>query len=719
MDHDPIIPAAATSIPRRRRQVLHCQFCPNTYHKREHLVRHERIHTGLRPYTCDKCDRAFARHDSLLRHERVHAPKARSTAPPAVRFSAPGSQSSAPQSPDINNSASSVGQRSTTSQARTEVYPPASNPDMSSLGFNNGPFFAETEDFFQYLLSTPAGWPTSLPTDISSTPSLPGSKNTGNFPGDNHLAPPVVDGSPHAVQQVGAMITDMSSNVTREISARGITSAFLDACLHQFFVRFNTTFPILHEHTFELRECGPFLLLNMVALGSLFFGSSEAISKGEFLWRLAQTAAATSWGDVFEGKLAPFRSHAEQIVTTALLGQTYAMLSRSRRLRTLCQSLHGLAFAWARQFGMFDLEEFHLSELPQVSASKEEKNQKWKMWVDSEIQRRTVLGLYIIDAQLARYAGASPVGKHVTNPLAFSGNDAAFQARNADDWIEQMSHSWKPSSTFRETFLSVFYPTAVPVPGDSQLSLIVLLEGFQAILSEHGDAQGAALGLPPISQIIDASQRLRRIYLSPPSMTLESKELLLRWHTFCLDIATDSVLLCQRLCTNFGISQDLFSAGRRLPNPVDLNGWTNTPDARRALLHAAAIQDLAEGMTLGRAYPTHLPASIFAAATIFCAYSKYGQPTVTTPDTPDWDAVWDKQEPGQHPGLKTFARSSLESSDSYRFVMGDFNMNGRTKTRNLRYSLLTLQMILQMISSQWGISHNMLDILAIWIGGVA
>lgn len=515
------------------------------------------------------------------------------------------------------------------------------------------------------------------------------------------------------------LLCRQSSNATREISARGITSAFLDACLHQFFVRFNPTFPILHEHTFELKECGPFLLLNMVALGSLFFGSSEAIAKGEFLWRLAQTAAATSWGDVFEGKLAAFRSQAAQIVTTALLGQTYAMLSRSRRLRTLCQSLHGLAFAWARQFGMFDLDEFNLHDLPANSAGQEEKKDKWKAWVYTEIQRRTVLGLYVIDAQLARYAGASPVGKHVTNPLKFAGNDAVFQARTPDEWIHEMRHSFDASSSFREMFLSIFDPSSLPYPCDSQLSIVVILEGFQAILSEHEDAHGSALGIPPVSQIIDATLRLRQTYLSPPFMTIENKELLLRWHTFCLDVATDSVLLCQRLCTNFGISQDLFAAGRRLPEPVDLHGWANTPEARRALLHAAAIQDLAEGMTLGRAYPAHLPASIFAAATIFCAYSKYGHPTVTTPDDPEWDAVWDRQQPRPQPGVNSYARASVECSDTHRFVVGDYLMSGKTKVRNLRYSLLTLQMILQMVSSQWGISHDMLDILAIWIGELA
>ncbi|KIX04493.1 uncharacterized protein Z518_05363 [Rhinocladiella mackenziei CBS 650.93] len=700
--------------PKRRRQ-LQCQYCPNTYQKKEHLVRHERTHTGHRPFVCAQCGRTFARHDSLLRHERVHAPKIRDASSQQMKFSALESRQNAPQSTDLNDGLNAMAQDVNVQQP-VERNPSANNPDVAAVGFNGAPYFNETEDFFQYLLSTPPGWPTSLPTDVS-TDSLPGNRNSGNFRGGSQPLQSLDDGSPQAVQQVGALITDMSSNVTREINARGITSDFLDACLHQFFTHFNPTFPILHEATFDLKDCGPFLLLNMVSIGSLFFGSSDAVAKGEFLWRLAQTAAATSWGDVFEGKIAAFRSQAAQIVTTALLGQTYAMLSRSGRLRTLCQTLHGLAFSWARQFGMFDLPDFALHELPDDSAGDEEKHEKWKDWVAREIQRRTVLGLYIIDSQLARYAGAGPVGKHVTNPLKFASKDTVFQARTVEDWIDEMRQVRETPYTFREVFLSIFHPNSFPIPCDSPLSVLVILEGFQAILSEHGDANGSALGIPPISQIRDAALRLRRTYLTPITVMAETKELLLRWHTFCLDLATDTVILCQRLCMNFGMSQNLFAAGRRSPDPIDLNNWANTPEARRALLHAVAIQDLAELMTLGRAYPPHLPASVFAAATIFFAYSKYGQTTVTTPERPDWDAAWG-QGTSQHHSTNDYGRKSPENSDSYRFVTGDYLNGAGTKTRNLRYSLLTLQMILQMISSQWGISSDMLAILSTWISGL-
>ncbi|OAL43675.1 hypothetical protein IQ07DRAFT_650007 [Pyrenochaeta sp. DS3sAY3a] len=62
--------APASGVVRKRK----CHFCPRTFTKTEHLKRHQRSHTGERPYTCAICSKVFARSDVLARHLKSHTP---------------------------------------------------------------------------------------------------------------------------------------------------------------------------------------------------------------------------------------------------------------------------------------------------------------------------------------------------------------------------------------------------------------------------------------------------------------------------------------------------------------------------------------------------------------------------------------------------------------------------------------------------------------------
>jgi len=48
--------------------------CPGAFRRQEHLRRHEKIHTGEKPYMCDVtvCRRRFSRSDNLKEHLRRH-----------------------------------------------------------------------------------------------------------------------------------------------------------------------------------------------------------------------------------------------------------------------------------------------------------------------------------------------------------------------------------------------------------------------------------------------------------------------------------------------------------------------------------------------------------------------------------------------------------------------------------------------------------------------
>ncbi|KAE8313540.1 hypothetical protein BDV41DRAFT_564202 [Aspergillus transmontanensis] len=51
---------------------VECQVCRQRFARREHLDRHLRRHSGIRPFPCPLCSRSFSRRDTLARHVTTH-----------------------------------------------------------------------------------------------------------------------------------------------------------------------------------------------------------------------------------------------------------------------------------------------------------------------------------------------------------------------------------------------------------------------------------------------------------------------------------------------------------------------------------------------------------------------------------------------------------------------------------------------------------------------
>jgi Fungal specific transcription factor domain len=185
------------------------------------------------------------------------------------------------------------------------------------------------------------------------------------------------------IQQLFKLIDDMSKRLSSDIHDRDITSDFLDTCMHEFFQRISPSFPVIHEPTFSSQKCTPPLLLNMVALGSLYVCLPNAVQKGELLWRLGHTAVATSWQTLISLRGPHDKCGGVQLVLTALLGQKYAFLSSNADIRTTEFVFHGLGFYWARTCGMYSISESHQPYIPALDASEYDKKFLWEVWAAS------------------------------------------------------------------------------------------------------------------------------------------------------------------------------------------------------------------------------------------------------------------------------------------------------------------------------------------------
>ena len=56
----------------KSRTIHSCIICGKSFHKKNALLIHERIHTGEKPYECEICKKTFSQCSSLAKHKRIH-----------------------------------------------------------------------------------------------------------------------------------------------------------------------------------------------------------------------------------------------------------------------------------------------------------------------------------------------------------------------------------------------------------------------------------------------------------------------------------------------------------------------------------------------------------------------------------------------------------------------------------------------------------------------
>ncbi|CAI7651648.1 unnamed protein product [Penicillium glandicola] len=701
---------------------LVCRVCQKAFSKAEHLRRHERC----------QCRRPFARQDALTRHEKLHA-----------RTINAKNDSSEVHFPPQPTSLDSLASWDTSSASTADPVDPASTSATSHSWDESHPgnhanmhnaaseldftlVWPDSENLFQSLMSSDTTEQWQMPLGTLPFPPVVQDMNGMNFGSSNLFddprssVGPIPSGGGHqAVRDVTEMVTSSSSSVTAAVKATSITSVFLDECLHMFFVRFIPTFPILHRATFVFRECTHALLLNAIAIGSLYLGPKDSVAKGEALWRLAHTALSTSWQSMITHNGPYDACKGVQLMITALLGQIYGALSKNRAIRTTSQVFHPLGFLWARHCGMYDSEPYSMDNLPSIDAPAAEKEHQWRIWSAREIQQRALLAYYVLDGLVAQTSSDGASSRHVANPLSLPSSEEAFDASTADEWLAHMHPQKQDQSSFRTIFRSLFPPVGSFRPLEyrfSTFALRVVLEGLQSLISDSDDNE-LAVGVPSQSDVRRALAQVHEtISMSIHFTAAERLEILLRWHTVCLDTMINTTVLSRYVCLRYNIFQHVSGGCGSVRPGFDLVKWANSEDARRAVLHAVAIQDIVEQLPRGRAHVVHMPSSLFAAATIYVVLSLTGVATVNLPCNIVWqDALLSHSDLNLgHEDIRP-----LSGSQTKRFVE---NGNGASSlplpigaVRNLLYELNSMQKLFRCLSSQWGIAHDMEDIIAQWI----
>jgi len=70
--------------------IYSCGLCQKHFRSNSHLVRHQQVHTGERPYQCSVCDKRFSEPSSVKRHMYIHTNEAPHACPTCGhRYSSP------------------------------------------------------------------------------------------------------------------------------------------------------------------------------------------------------------------------------------------------------------------------------------------------------------------------------------------------------------------------------------------------------------------------------------------------------------------------------------------------------------------------------------------------------------------------------------------------------------------------------------------------------
>lgn len=328
-----------------------------------------------------------------------------------------------------------------------------------------------------------------------------------------------------------------------------------------------------------------------------------------------------------------------------------------------------------------------------------------------EIQQRALLAYYILDGLLAQLTGEATSVRHVANQLTLPISDLAFEASTADEWLAYMRTQSPDNRSFRYIFRQIFSTGSTPgslEPVTSAFSLRVILEGLQSLLSDCDDDDSgvATVGVPGRPEVRCALfQVYENINTSLSLSKTERLEILLRWHTICLDAVTSSSMLFRHVCSTYNVEQHVCSGGGKgMRRGFDLGKWAHSDDGRRSLLHAVAIQQIVEELPRGRAHVIHMPGSLFAAATVYVVFSLAGNFSIHLPRAIDWEDVLLQKEQPPLPSMMS-ETVMLNESPTSRFIRGELRDTG--SRMNVLYELNTIQKLFRCLSSQWGISHDM------------
>lgn len=404
----------------------------------------------------------------------------------------------------------------------------------------------------------------------------------------------------------------------RPIHEQTLPSAdFLNLCVRSYFARFHPVFPVVHAPTFRPSKANSMVLLSICSVGSLFTGSAHAVRQGVQIFERLHKAVLANWDRLIARGI----DEKVSLIQTAIIGQTFGLLSGEPRHLAIVDAFNGTLISWARRSSTFKTKKLRGLNLNHLGPTELEK--KWREWAKNEELIRIALSVHIHDAELAAIFHHEPFLRHNTRQLPVAASNQTFMAARAEDW--RVSYVNDPSNFDSDDLTPASIDANVDfdilaMPSNSYFTAYTVLEGICVNIIESRVSARGMTTTPAAGTMLEISDLLTtfhgRFLQGAAPWEPDHMDMSILWHL---------AYMC--MCADFDLLERAIGREGADLSPEDqiaVVNWANSDQARRCVVHGLIIQKKLENLPLGFEPSIHVPRAMFRAGIAWFCYTRFG-----------------------------------------------------------------------------------------------
>lgn len=370
---------------------------------------------------------------------------------------------------------------------------------------------------------------------------------------------------------------------------------------------FHPTLPVIHVPTFSAKQAARPLLLAMCLVGLSIIGTTGAV---KFV-----TQSFPSLLNLVLSDLRALRSSEDppqrhmRTIATGLIALNLASITGRKNRIALAEELYIELLTVAQNQGVFSVNDG--ANVGAILDSLANAEHKWKAWINIECVKRVTFGLIQADCWWAGHLSSSPIIRPELIQVYPVTNHSLYQAESAIAWSRLLG-----SGVPHHIDAITPYPDLAPAPSPHSLDLpcnqltLISLRMLEAndrlgVKVDHGN-------LEPWRAYADDARSHGIVPLVTSFRSINDLNSIVLWHKLCMKLGAN-------------VQHFELAAGRVGARPAataleQIATWTQTPTARRSILHAAHIYKLLSDRKVSDIVHPHSIVALFHAALVLGLY---------------------------------------------------------------------------------------------------